>query len=68
MKQIFKIISQTGDQELMEKGQELEKIFDQKSLGHLNTVKAAHVVTSIKRSPAFKLKVTFSCPVIEHCI
>ena len=28
MKQIFKIISQTGDQELMEKGQELEKIFE----------------------------------------
>jgi hypothetical protein len=43
----------------------------------LNTVKPAHVVTSIKQSPVLiepllsghlYYKVTFSCPVIEHFI
>ena len=67
MKQIFKIISQTGDQELMEKGQELEKIFEDIS-SSINLAKKRQVQNG---DISLQIRKDTSIPVVSktiHCV
>ena len=67
MKQIFKIISQTGDQELMEKGQELEKIFEDIS-SSINLAKKRQVQNG---DISLQIRKDTAIPVVSktiHCV
>lgn len=64
MKQIFKNSSQTGDQELMEKGQELEKIFKDIS-SSINLAKKRQVPNG---DISFQIRKDTAIPIVSKAI